>query len=142
MLSNTQTEETPWTCSKVFLLHKFRKVEQKKMNSQIMEFINEISTWLQMIVLVASVVTLAITVGKTANKPNKTQNERLDILEAWKEKVDNRLETGNIHFDSIDESNKITQRALLALMSHAINGNDIAKLQKAKDDLETYLTEK
>lgn len=112
------------------------------MNSQIMEFINEISTWLQMIVLVASVVTLAITVGKTANKPNKTQNERLDILEAWKEKVDNRLETGNIHFDSIDESNKITQRALLALMSHAINGNDIAKLQKAKDDLETYLTEK
>ena len=112
------------------------------MNPQIMEFINEFSTWLQMIVLVASVVTLAITVGKTANKPNKTQNERLDVLEAWKEKVDNRLETGNAHFDSIDESNKITQRALLALMSHAINGNDIAKLQKAKDDLEAYLTEK
>lgn len=112
------------------------------MDPKILEFINEITAWLQLVVLVASVVTLAITVGKTANKPNKTQNDRLDSLEAWKDKVDERLETGNLHFDSIDESNRITQRSLLAIMSHELNGNDIAKLQKAKDDLENYLTEK
>lgn len=112
------------------------------MNPQMIEFLNQLSTWLQLIVLVASVVTLCITVGKTMNKPNKTQNDRLDALENWKVKVEERLETGSNHFNDIDESNRITQRALLALMSHAINGNDIPKLQKAKDDLENYLTEK
>jgi hypothetical protein len=36
----------------------------------------------------------------------------------------------------------VTQQALLALMSHAINGNDIDKLSRAKDDLESYLINK
>ena len=40
----------------------------------------------------------------------------------------------------LEEGTVIIQRSLLALMSHAINGNDIAKLQSAKNDLEEYLT--
>ena len=112
------------------------------MNSQMIEFLNQLSTWLQLIVLVASVVTLCITVGKTINKPNKTQNDRLDALEAWKMRADERFETGDQHFEEVDKSNRITQKALLALMSHAVNGNDIDKLKQAKDDLENYLTDK
>ena len=34
---------------------------------------------------------------------------------------------------------KVTQQALLAIMSYEINGNDIDKLKQAKDDLEEYL---
>lgn len=112
------------------------------MRPEVMETIDNLSTWLQLIVLVASVVTLAVTAAKTAQKPNKTQDERLDALEAWKVEVENRLEVGNRHFDSIDQGNRVTQEALLALMSHAINGNDIEKLREAKAKLENYLIEK
>ena len=112
------------------------------MRPEVMEAIDSLTTWLQLIVLVASVVTLAVTVAKTAQKPNKTQDERLDALEAWKVEVENRLETGNRHFEAIDTGNRVTQEALLALMSHAINGNDVEKLKEAKAKLENYLIEK
>lgn len=111
------------------------------MNSAISQAIDSISTWLQLIITVGAVVTLFITVSKAAQRPNQTQDERLDALEKWQSEVETRLETGSSHFERIDSGNRVTQRALLALMSHAINGNDIDKLRKAKDDLETYLTE-
>lgn len=104
--------------------------------------VETIMTWLQLIVLVASVITLAITVGKTAQKPNKTQDERLDALEAQMKTVNAHLSAGDAHFDISDKGSHITQEALLALMSHAINGNDIDKLKKAKDRLQEYLIEK
>ena len=112
------------------------------MRPEVMEAIDNLSTWLQLIVLVASVVTLAVTVAKTAQKPNKTQDERLDALEAWRVEVENQLGTGNRHFESIDQGNRVTQEALLALMGHAINGNDVEKLKEAKAKLESYLIEK
>lgn len=111
------------------------------MNPGIQQAIDNISTWLQLIITVGAVVTLFITVSKAAQRPNQTQDERLDALEKWQAEVEKRLETGSSHFERIDSGNRVTQRALLALMSHAINGNDIDKLRKAKDDLETYLTE-
>lgn len=110
------------------------------MNPQIV--VENLMMWLQLIVMVASVITLAITVGRTAAKPNVTQNQRLDALQAWQRDVNNRLQNGNDHFADIDDGNRITQQALLALMSHAINGNDIEKLRKAKEKLESYLIEK
>lgn len=105
-------------------------------------FIESLMTWLQLIVLVASVITLLVTIGKTANKPNITQNQRLDELEEWRKTVDKRLIDGNTHFDQIDKGNRITQEALLALMQYTINGNDMDKLKNAKDKLESYLIEK
>lgn len=112
------------------------------MNPETAMFVENLMAWLQLVVLVASVITLFITVGKAANKPNQTQNQRLDALEEWRERVDARLDSGNDHFDQIDHGNRITQEAILALMQHAINGNDIEKLKRAKEKLENYLIEK
>lgn len=112
------------------------------MNPQFVNFLESLMTILQLIIMIASVVTLCITVSKTMQKPNQTQNQRLDALEAWKIIVDSRLNDGNDHFDQIDKGTRITQEALLALMQHAINGNDIDKLKNAKDKLESYLIEK
>lgn len=79
---------------------------------------------------------------KFAGSPNRSQNQRLDALEKWKEQVDGRLTTGDLHFREIDNGNRITQKAILALMKHAINGNDIDELKKAEKSLEEYLVEK
>lgn len=75
-------------------------------------------------------------------KPNQTQNARLDALERHMMEVDQRLDEGNAHFGSIDASSRITQRALLALLSHGIDGNSIAPMEKSKAEILEYLTEK
>lgn len=87
-------------------------------------------------------VTLIYALFKFAGTPNKSQNKRLDELEAWKKEVEHRLSTGDDHFKEIDNGNRITQKAILALMKHAINGNDVDELRKAERSLEEYLVEK
>ena len=74
--------------------------------------------------------------------PNTKQNEMLKLHEERLDIIENRLKLGDDRFNAIDTGNKVTQKALLALMEHAINGNDIDKLKKAKTDLEAYLVEK
>lgn len=107
-----------------------------------MESVSQVITAFQLIISSATVVTLVYGLLKFAGTPNRTQNQRLDALEAWKEQVDSRLKTGDEHFRVIDDGNKVTQHAILALMKHAINGNDIDDLKKAEERLEEYLVGK
>ena len=74
-----------------------------------------------------------------AQEPEHIQNQRLDELEKKVDKFAEYLDRDNKRLNAVDEGNRVTQQALLALMSHAINGNDVDKLTRAKDDLETYL---
>ncbi len=104
--------------------------------------VSQVITALQLIISSATVVTLIYGLLKFAGSPNRTQNQRLDALEKWREQVDDRLSTGDDHFKAIDDGNRITQKAILALMKHAINGNDIDDLKKAEKSLEEYLVEK
>jgi DNA-binding protein H-NS len=108
---------------------------------EVMGAIDSLTAWLQLIMLAASVVTLAVTVAKTAQKPNKTQDERLDALESWQKEVNNRLEHGNTHFESIDKGNTVMQNSLLAIMDALINGDNKAELQKQRNNMYDYLTE-
>ena len=77
-----------------------------------------------------------------AQEPEHIQNQRLDELEKTVDKFAEYLDRDNKRLNAVDEGNRVTQQALLALMSHAINGNDIDKLSRAKDDLESYLINK
>lgn len=74
-----------------------------------------------------------------AAQQNALQNERLDALEAWRIEVDNKLNNDNTRLDAIVEDNRITQQALLALLDHGIDGNNIEQMQAAKADLRTHL---
>lgn len=107
-----------------------------------MEILQDIIIILQCVTLVGAVVGLIITVVKTANKPNKTQDERLDMLEEWQTKVTIRLKMGNDHFGRIDEANTVTQGSLLAIMDALISGDNKEELQKQRTELYHYLTSK
>lgn len=104
--------------------------------------IETITTWLQLIVTIGAVASLFYALSKFAGKPNRTQDERLDALEKWKEKVDERLIVGNTHFDSIDKGNEVTQSALLAIMDALISGDNKDELTQARKDLNKYLVHK
>lgn len=70
---------------------------------------------------------------------NAQQNARLDALELWRKEVDGKLDNDNVRLEAIAEDNRVTQRALLALLDHGIDGNNIKQMQDAKEDLRTHL---
>lgn len=112
------------------------------MSPQALDIMSNIIIILQCITLLASVGALVISLGKLVGKPNKTQNERLDALEKWKEEVDDRLERGNHHFASIDEGSTVMQNSMLAIMDALISGDNKEELQRRRNDMYDYLTRK
>ena len=96
---------------------------------------------------VASAIVLLVNAGekivqiiRAAKAPNSRQDERLDALEAWQKEVESKLNNDNERLAAIVDDNRITQRALLALLDHGIDGNNINQMQDAKEDLYTHLT--
>lgn len=91
------------------------------------------------IVLLSNAAEKIVKAIKAAKAPNNEQNKRLDALEEWRDGVDRMLAADKSHLDCIDEGNRATQRALLALLDHGIDGNNIAQMQHAKEELQNHL---
>ena len=113
-----------------------------------MENLTPAGIWTAVLAVASAIVLLANAaekIGKAiqiAKAPNTQQNDRLAALEKWKESVDKRLENGEHHFRAVDESNRVTQVALLALLDHGIDGNNITQMQHAKEELQNHLINK
>ena len=60
----------------------------------------------------------------------------------WRRDVDQKLDTDNKRIASLEEGNKVICKALIAMLSHEINGNSTEKLKKAMSDLQDYLIER
>lgn len=93
----------------------------------------------------AAAVVIAKLVSKI-KKPNLDQNVRLDAHEKWLKRHDAKLEQYDQFFDrdkcridAIEEGNRVTQRALLALLANALDGSDKKQVQDALTDLQEYL---
>ena len=91
------------------------------------------------IVSVSAAVAVIIKVVQKAKAPEKTQNERINKLEKKVERFEQLFDNDNKRLQKLEEGNRVTQQAILALLSHALNGNDVDSLQKAKAKLEDYL---
>ena len=74
--------------------------------------------------------------------PNAAQDRRLQSLEKHLEAVDTFLAKDKARLDGIDESTRVTQRALLALLAHGIDGNHQKQMEEAKTELENHLIKK
>ena len=96
----------------------------------------------------AGIVTIsgAITaIGGWLNKakaPEKEQNERISTLEKRVDNLEASSNNDGERLKTIEESNRITQRGMLALLKHSINGEDVESLKEAEKDLEEYLITK
>ncbi len=91
------------------------------------------------IVLLSNAVEKIVLAVKAAKAPNQRQDERLRELEEWRQEVDRKLAADLKHLDSIDEGSRATQQAILALLDHGIDGNNIEQMQHAKEMLQNYL---
>lgn len=92
------------------------------------------------IVLIANAVEKLLALVRGARSPIEGVNARLDSLERWREEVERKLERDHDRLREIDESISVTQRAILALLDHGIDGNNIDTMCDAKEELHTHLT--
>lgn len=91
------------------------------------------------IVCIAGALSAITNAANKAKEPETKQNERITKLEDRVAKHDAMFAKDNVRLESIEEGNRTTQKAILALLSHGIDGNEINALKEAKKDLENYL---
>lgn len=101
------------------------------------------------IVCIAGAVGVIIKIVKAAKKPNARQNEQINAVEQRVDRMERKMEQFESYFqndndrlDLLDKGMRVTQHALIALLSHGIDGNDVESLKKAKHELEEYLITK
>ena len=104
-------------------------------------FLSTILTIFQLIISFGTVCTLLYAFVKFSRQPQQNQNDRIRALEDRVTMLETKQNDVYSHLESIDEGNKATQRALLALLGHAINGDDVEEVKKAQGMLLDYLTE-
>lgn len=85
-------------------------------------------------------------VNKT-RQPTTNLEERVSLIERKLEfeikatfvEYDARFGRDKTKIESIEEGNRVTQQALLAILEHSIDGNNVDGLIQAKKDLNNYL---
>lgn len=91
------------------------------------------------IVLLANASEKIARAVQAAKAPGAVQDKRLEDLEKRMETVEKRQVKNADHLTAIDDSNRVTQLALLALLDHGIDGNNIDQMRHAKEELQTHL---
>ena len=101
------------------------------------------------LITIAAAASIVIGAFKKLKEPENIQNKKLEDISNKIDSIEARLKIHEEYFNNdnrrisaIEEGNRVTQKGLLALMSHAINGNDIDKLKEAENSLREYLINK
>lgn len=94
------------------------------------------------IMTICGTITTAVSIIKLAKSPKDQLDSRLKIIEEKIAEHDLLLGKDNTRIKAIEEGNRVTQRALLELLSNAIDGNNKAGLVEARDSLQKYLIER
>lgn len=84
---------------------------------------------------------------KSTKQPTNNLEERVSLIEKKLEfeikatfaEYDARFGRDKQKIEAIEEGNKVTQQALLELLKHSIDGNNIEGLEKAESRLREYL---
>ena len=98
---------------------------------------------------IATLVGIIIKIVMRMKKPEIEQNERIKALEDEVKTLKDKNElftqyfiNDDKRFKEIEKSTKITQGAILALLKHALNGNNTKQLEDTTAELEAYLIAK
>lgn len=83
----------------------------------------------------------AIIVGlyKWAKKPDDDRDDRLKHHDEMLDSDNKRLKELEKEQAEMKEAQSVLMKSILALMSHAIDGNHLEELKIARDDMQNYL---
>ncbi len=87
---------------------------------------------------------------KSTKMPTSNLEERVSLLEKKLEfeikatfvEYDARFGRDKQKIEAIEDGNRVTQQALLALLNHAIDGNNVDEMNDARKELNKYFIRK
>lgn len=94
---------------------------------------------LDTIVLIGAVIGLYAKAVKPVKDREKAQKEKTEKVDKKLEDHEMRLDKGEKRFDQIAEMSKVQCYCLFALINHELSGNDVKKLEEAKNKLQNYV---
>lgn len=76
---------------------------------------------------------------QAAKKPNAEQDKRIASLETQVESIKVFLAKDKNRLDNMDDGQRVTMQALLAILDHNLDGNNYDQMRNAKDALQKHL---
>lgn len=110
-----------------------------------MEHVTLGQLWLIILAASSALVLLSSAAEKIAiavravRAPEQKQSEDIRRLKADVADIKDKLAKDNARLDAADTANHVTQEALLALLEHGLNGNNVEQMTSAKSKLQNYL---
>ena len=112
------------------------------MQFDISVFWNWISFGLAAIVLIGNAVEKIGKAVAAARKPNEQQDAAIRGLEIRMEAVERKLANDKTRLDAYEDGMRVSQQALLALLDHSLDGNNIKQMEEAKNAIQKHLLNK
>ena len=76
---------------------------------------------------------------RAVEAPNAAQNEEIRQLKSDVDDIKKKLVEDKRRLDESQRASHISQEALLALLEHGLNGNNVEQMTNAKNKLNDYL---
>lgn len=83
--------------------------------------------------------TIIVGLYKWAKKPDDDRDDRLKHHDEMLDNDNKRLKELEREQAEMKEAQSVLMKSILALMSHAIDGNHLEELKLARDDMQDYL---
>lgn len=94
------------------------------------------------ILLLIGIYNTCMTALKNWREEKKRMNAPVNTLESTVAEHGDKLDKDHIRLTELEESNRIIMRALMAMLSHEINGNSDDKLRASFDEIQQYLIDR
>lgn len=99
-----------------------------------------------LMISVNAAVSIIMKIMNFLGKPEKKQNDniaeltsRVELIEEDQKLINQYITSDSMRIKAIEEGNRITQRALLELLSSALNDSNDESLEQTRRDLQNYL---
>jgi len=94
------------------------------------------------VLLLVGVYNTIMNAIKTAREEKRLKEQPVNTLEHTVDDHTKKLQNDHERITQLEESNRIIMRALMAVMSHEVNGNSTEKLQTSMDEIQKFLIER
>jgi hypothetical protein len=91
------------------------------------------------VITIGGAGTIFVALYRWAKKPDVNRDEKLKGHDEKLDKDNKRLNELEKKQAETEEATQIMMKSMLALMTHAIDGNHVEELKKARDDMQEYL---
>lgn len=103
---------------------------------------NSVIIALAVFLLVVDVYIRVMTAIKTAREEKKRKEQPVNSLEEKVEQHEKKLQRDYERINQLENGNRVMMRAMMALLSHGVNGNSIDKLVASFEEIKEYLIER